>query len=76
MSLIQLSTLNPQRWLRNATCFTNKTRHSLDKTLLQSFFALKLSDKVLIVAAYAPKGGSKMQFCDLVYKAGRYRKRS
>jgi len=43
-------------------CFISKTDIQLDETLLQSFFALKHSDKALILLLMPPKGGPKMQF--------------
>ena len=44
--------------------------NSLDKTLLQSLFTLKLLDKALILPLMPEYGGPKMQFCDIMNKAG------
>ena len=40
------------------------------------FFALKPSDKALILPMMLPHGGSKMQFCDFANIAGRESKKA
>jgi len=45
----------PKRWLRNAnSVFYEKNWHSLDETLLQGFFMLKISDKAYILPLMPP----------------------
>ena len=69
---------SPKGWLRNVTLLANPSCvpnwYSLNRTLLQSCFALKLSGKVLIFPLMPPQSGPKIQCCDFANNAGRYSK--